>query len=149
MSRNFGLHNDALYERRMSRHKAKTLLYRAKLVLCTIMALAVAVIVMALISALFAKDDGRFADSPLKPWFDSLASKKGLCCSFADGRTVDDPDIDMDGAHYRVRIDGHWIGVPDEAIIEKPNRYGRAVVWPYTDAAGTIQIRCFMPGAGT
>ena len=27
-----------------------------------------------------ARDDGRFADSPLKPWFDHLASGKGLCC---------------------------------------------------------------------
>ena len=37
---------------------------------------------------LFARDDGRFAESPLKPWFDRLASKKGLCCSFADGVRV-------------------------------------------------------------
>ena len=33
---------------------------------------------------LVARDDGRFANSPLKPWFDRLASGKGLCCSFAD-----------------------------------------------------------------
>ena len=91
--------------------------------------------------------DGKYKDSPLKPWFDSLASKKGLCCSFADGRMVDDPDIDMDGAHYRVRIDGEWIDVPDEAVITQPNKFGRAVVWPYLDDSGT-QIRCFLPGAG-
>ena len=30
-------------------------------------------------------DDGRYANSPLKEWFNRLASGKGLCCSFADG----------------------------------------------------------------
>jgi len=25
--------------------------------------------------------DGRYANSPLKPWFDQLKSGKGLCCS--------------------------------------------------------------------
>ena len=33
----------------------------------------------------FARDDGRFANSTLKQWFDQLASVRGLCCSFADG----------------------------------------------------------------
>jgi hypothetical protein len=32
-----------------------------------------------------ARDDGRFANSPLKEWFDRLASRNGLCCAFADG----------------------------------------------------------------
>ena len=41
-----------------------------------------------------ARDDGRFANSPLKPWFDRLASGKGLCCSFADGVTLEDVDWD-------------------------------------------------------
>lgn len=27
----------------------------------------------------FARDDGRYAQSPLKPWFDSLKSGKGPC----------------------------------------------------------------------
>ena len=36
-----------------------------------------------------ARDDGRYANSPLKSWFDQLASGKGLCCSFADGFRVD------------------------------------------------------------
>jgi hypothetical protein len=44
---------------------------------------------------LAARDDGRFANSPLKPWFDRLASGKGLCCSFADGLSVQ--DVDWDG----------------------------------------------------
>jgi len=27
-----------------------------------------------------ARDNGQFANSPLKQWFDQLASGKGLCC---------------------------------------------------------------------
>jgi hypothetical protein len=96
-----------------------------------------------------ARDDGRFAGSPLKPWFDRLASGKGLCCSFADGVTVQDVDWDTQDAHYRVRIYGQWLVVPDTAIVNEPNRFGPAVVWPYRDPDGTAQIRCFMPGAGT
>src|SRR5690348_18310398 len=98
---------------------------------------------------LVARDDGRFADSPLKPWFDRLASGKGLCCSFADGATVQDVDWDTQEGRYRVRIYGQWIVVPDAAVVTEPNRFGPAVVWPYNDRYGNTQIRCFMPGAGT
>ena len=96
-----------------------------------------------------ARDDGRFADSPLKPWFDRLASGKGLCCSFADGVTAQDVDWDTQDGHYRVRIYGQWLVVPDAAVVTEPNRFGPAVVWPYNDRYGNTQIRCFMPGAGT
>ena len=100
-------------------------------------------------SQLFARDDGRFADSPLKPWFDRLASGKGLCCSFADGFSVQDVDWDTQDGHYRVRSYGQWLVVPDAAVVTEPNRFGPAVVWPYRDGDSTTQIRCFMPGAGT
>jgi hypothetical protein len=36
--------------------------------------------------------DGRYAQSPLKQWFDSLKSGKGPCCSDADGNVVKDAD---------------------------------------------------------
>jgi hypothetical protein len=45
-------------------------------------------------SHLHARDGGRFANSPLKEWFDRLASRNGLCCSFADGVSVEDVDWD-------------------------------------------------------
>jgi len=94
--------------------------------------------------------DGQYNDSPLKPWFDTLRSGKGLCCSFADGRTVEDPDWGTEGNNYWVNIDGQHIIVPPEALVIVPNRFGRAVVWPYADVeTGKILIRCFMPGAGT
>jgi hypothetical protein len=97
---------------------------------------------------LAAHDDGRYANSPLKAWFDRLASGKGLCCSFADGVSVQDVDWDTQGGNYRVHIDGQWVVVPDAAVVTEPNKFGPAVVWPYKDNEGATQIRCFMPGTG-
>jgi hypothetical protein len=96
-----------------------------------------------------ARDDGRFANSPLKEWFDRLASRNGLCCAFADGVSVQDVDWDTQDGHYRVRIQGEWIVVPDDSVVTEPNRFGPAVVWPYIDRYGNTRIRCFIPGAGT
>jgi hypothetical protein len=93
-----------------------------------------------------ARDDGRFADSPLKPWFDSLRSHLGPCCSDADGVALADPDWESHNGHYRVRIDGQWVEVPDEAVITEPNRAGRTMVWPVKTVFG-VAIRCFMPGS--
>jgi len=95
-----------------------------------------------------ARDDGRYANSPLKTWFDQLASGKGLCCSFADGVSVENVDWDTQNGRYRVRMQGQWFVVPDAAVVTEPNRFGPAVVWPYQDGAGATQIRCFLPGAG-
>ncbi len=93
-----------------------------------------------------ARDDGRYAGSPLKPWFDQLKSPRGRCCSDADGRALSDPDWEMAGGHYRVRLEGEWVDVPDDALVDEPNRYGQAMVWPY-HADGKPMILCFMPGA--
>ena len=70
--------------------------------------------------------DGRYANSPLKQWFDQLASGKGLCCSFADGFSVQDVDWDTQDGSYRVRLQGEWVVVPDEALVTEPNRFGPA-----------------------
>jgi hypothetical protein len=88
------------------------------------------------------------AGSPLKPWFDSLKSGKGPCCSDADGAVVADVDWESKDGHYRVRLEGQWIDVPDDAVITEPNRAGRTMVWPIKDALG-ISIRCFLPGSMT
>jgi hypothetical protein len=86
----------------------------------------------------------------LNEWFNSLASRKGLCCSFADGSVVSDVDWESKDGHYRVRLEGRWVDVPDDAVITEPNRAGRTMVWPYTADPGTdhphTEIRCFMPG---
>jgi hypothetical protein len=92
--------------------------------------------------------DGRYAASPLKPWFDSLKSKNGPCCSDADGTAVADVDWRARDGHYQVRLEDEWIDVPDDALIKEPNRAGRTMVWPFY-LEGRPQIRCFMPGSMT
>ena len=99
-------------------------------------------------SSVLARDDGRYADDALKYWFDNLASGNGMCCSFADGFSVSDVDWDMEDGHYRVRLHGEWINVLNSSVVTEPNRYGRAVVWPYMESDGNTYIRCFLPGAG-
>jgi len=112
----------------------------------TSMALIAAAAVLA--GNAIARDDGRYANSPLKPWFDTLKSSKGLCCSDADGFAVSDPDWESKEGHYRVRLWGEWVMVPDDAVITEPNRAGRTMVWPVRGALG-ISIRCFLPGSLT
>lgn len=121
------------------------------------------------ISSAHARDDGRYASSPWKSWFDKLASAKGPCCSFADGITIEDVDWTVKGegqdcdnvgdagysGQYCVRLLHRWWLVPDNALVTEPNRFGPAVVWPvyaWTGANSDIEvltnIRCFIPGAG-
>jgi hypothetical protein len=97
-----------------------------------------------------ARDRGQFANAnpELKAWFEGLRSAKGPCCSDADGTAVSDVDWQSGNGHYRVRLDGEWIDVPDEAVISEPNRIGRTMVWPIRGYLG-LTIRCFMPGSMT
>ena len=94
--------------------------------------------------------DGRYAaqNPELHEWFEGLRSGKGPCCSDADGASLADVDWETQGGHYRVRIDGEWVNVPDEAVITEPNRIGRTMVWPMRGYLG-LSIRCFMPGSMT
>jgi hypothetical protein len=91
-----------------------------------------------------AMDDGRWAQSPLKPWFDSLKSKKGFCCSVADGQET---EYEMRDNHYWAPIDGIWQPVPEEAVIVEPNKVGRAMKWIYMEN-GQKRFRCFLPASG-
>lgn len=115
-------------------------------------AFAGALLAATFVTVALARDDGRYANSPLKPWFDSLKSGKGPCCSDADGFAVSDPDWDTkrdgDRVHYRVRIEGEWHDVPPDALITEPNLYGKTMVWPIKGWGG-LTIRCFMPGSMT
>jgi hypothetical protein len=61
-----------------------------------------------------AHDPGR---PELNGWFDKLASGRGLCCSLIDGVTIADPDWESKDGHYRVRLGGEWIDVPDDALV--------------------------------
>ncbi len=116
-----------------------------------------------------ARDDGRYANSPLKPWFNGLKDKQGgSCCSNSDGVKLEDIDWDSDGtedafnSNYRVKVTkgwppemqsyiGQWIPVPKGALLEQPNRAGVAIVWPFISSygKGQLKIRCFIPGALT
>lgn len=85
----------------------------------------------------------------LNGWFDSLYSEKSLCCDFTEAESVQDVDWETKDGHYRVRIDGQWIDVPDNAVVKTPNKFGPAVVWPIRYQGKVYDIRCFIPGAGT
>ena len=107
--------------------------------------------------------DGRYANSPLKSWFDQLKSRNGPCCSNADGHVVEDADWEAKNGHYRVRVPKYpdskvmvWIDVPDNSVINEHNKAGRTMVWPAyfgptteDDETYHIWIRCFMPGSMT
>jgi hypothetical protein len=78
-----------------------------------ILLLTVGMFAACLLSAVSARNlDGRYADSPLKDWFDHLASGNGLCCSMADGEFVADPDWESKDGHYRVRLGSTFPIIP-------------------------------------
>lgn len=80
------------------------------------------------------------ADPSLAPWFNSLRSPwtKALCCSMADCRPVDSR---INGTHYEALIEGKWLVVPDDRILNRSdNPTGRAVAC-WTPQAG---IMCFV-----
>src|SRR5215470_3719011 len=86
------------------------------------------------------------AHPELNSWFESLHSSKGPCCDGTDAERVDDADWETKDGHYRVRIDGEWVDVPNEAVVSGPNFAGRTMVWPYY-LNGHPKARCFMPGS--
>lgn len=101
------------------------------------------VLLLTTASPLFARDRGQFANSTpeMKAWFDALKSGRGPCCSDADGMVVSDGDWDTKDGRYRVRLDGEWADVPDDAVVKEPNRAGRAMVWSMPFRAEDDAIR--------
>ena len=73
------------------------------------------------VAAALARDDGRNADEPLHAWFDQLRSGG---------------DFAAQNGHYRVRLQGDRVIIPDDAVVKRPNKFGRAVVWFDTNARG-------------
>ena len=99
---------------------------------------------------------GKWANEPLRPWFEALKNKTGLvCCAEADGHPLDESEWDIKDNHYRVFVQGGWVVVPDLAVISGPNKFGKAIVWLWPqevlawggEPANTV-IRCFIPGSG-
>lgn len=118
--------------------------------LAAIVSGVIALVILLSVHFANARDHGQFGvvDSATHEWFEHLRSGKGPCCSDADGVSVEDPDWETKDNHYRVRLDGEWIDVPEEAVITEPNRIGKTMVWPIKGYMGT-SIRCFMPGSMT
>jgi len=81
----------------------------------------------------------------MKKWFDSLKSEKGPCCSDADGTALSDVDWESKDGHYRVRLNGQWIDVPDDALVTEPNLVGRTMVWPMPQIEGDTIVRRARP----
>jgi hypothetical protein len=96
-----------------------------------------------------ARDYGQYGNVPrgIKAWIENLTDHRGIpCCATADG-TV--PDVwEMGASHYRVKIYGEWLDVPDAAVIKAPNRLGHAVVW-IDSSEDVMGVRCFLPGPQT
>ncbi len=86
-----------------------------------------------------------------------LESGKGPCCDGSDSAHVEPSDWETQNkprSHYKVRLDGVWADVPDEAVVTGPNRDGRTLVWYYDSWTGHSGIpgkviKCFMPGTMT
>lgn len=138
--RQFGaVYADQIYPNRRNR---RTTAFRS--------ACAVLLVTLAAPASQARDPDGRYAaqNPELHQWFEGLHSGKGPCCSDADGTAVSDVDWETANGHYRVRLDGAWVEVPDEAVITEPNRIGRTMVWPIKGYLG-VSIRCFMPGSMT
>lgn len=93
----------------------------------------------------------------LDGWYEKLQSGKGPCCDGSDSAHVEPSDWETQNkprSHYKVRFDGVWADVPDEAVVTEPNRDGRTLVWYYNTWNGHSGIpgkliKCFMPGTMT
>ena len=101
-----------------------------------------------------ARDYGQYSPVPrdIKNWVESLADGKGIsCCATADGTVPEEFTWDIGANHYRVKVYGQWVIVPDNAVINGSNRLGHAVVWiayddPVFEAEPILSVRCFLPG---
>jgi len=81
----------------------------------------------------------------LNEWYMGLHAKGGAwCCDGNDAVTVDEWAT-KDG-HYIARVEGEWISIPDDAVVEGPNRAMQAKIWP-KHMDGHPEARCFIPGA--
>ena len=91
----------------------------------------------------FGRDlEGRYANSKLHNWFESLRSFHGLCCAEADGRETE--YWVEDGSFWVPALEPHGEErVPDEAVVQESNLFGRPLIWRTTDG----KIRCFIAGA--
>ena len=89
-------------------------------------------------------------------WFRNQLSPKsgGNCCNESDGEFTEEDircDAKTNECHYWARFslsNGHYMQIPDDVVIKKPNKWGRPAVWWYIDEENYLRIRCYVPGAG-
>lgn len=84
-------------------------------------------------------------------WVSKLQSVSNVrCCDDADGEDVYWESSPTADSGYKIVLDGIWYDVPKEAIVNEPNRIGKALVWVnkiYNGNVKSYMIRCFLPGA--
>jgi len=118
-------------------------------------ALATCAIIASAAAAEGRADNARYAHAAkdISTWIESLTDTNGIgCCATADGERPQAIDWDMAANHYRVKVRGQWIAVPDSAVVKGPNRLGHAVAWLEYDwdidtGEQAVRVRCFLPGA--
>jgi hypothetical protein len=122
-----------------------------------------AVVLMVWVGAVLAHDHNR---ADLSKWFEKLHDRKGdLCCDGSEAMHLSEVDWEINGNRYRVRVpttsggfqramagatnvETEWVYVPDDAVIDEPNRANVTLVWPLYGPMG-VSVRCFMPGTMT
>lgn len=123
-----------------------------------LLAVSIAALILFTAFAAFAHDHAR---PDLTPWFKQLKSSKGYCCDGMDALHLRDVDWETKDGHYRVRVpksgedmakavagetvETEWVDVPDDAVLDVPNKDGATLVWPLYGYMG-VSIRCFLPG---
>lgn len=103
------------------------------------------ILLLAIAPAAARDPDGRYANSPLKQWFESQHNSVGQwCCDEADGHPFfGDYKINEDGS---VTIGSETIEA--YKVLKGANPTGHAVWW-YTEGAYGKTTYCFIPGSLT
>lgn len=124
-------------------------------------ALAFLLLAIIMCGVALARDpDGRWKDSPLKPWFDTLTNQgREPCCSDSDGLQLAvsewETQRDKPGFPYRVRLptnldaprssEKEWVDVPEDSVVVRENLAHVPIAWPM-HKDGRVVVRCFLPG---
>lgn len=74
-----------------------------------------------------ARDHRQYSKIPqeIREWIKTLADGKGLrCCAMAEGTVPDEFTWDIGANHYRVKVYGRWLDVPESAVVKGPTDLG-------------------------
>lgn len=117
------------------------------------MRLILTLILIFIFTSALARDNGQYSQvkPEIRDWVRGLHDQRGVsCCDTADGQALEESEWDVDGDHYKVKINDQWWPVPESAMINEPNKLGHAAVWWYPswqDGVVVPVIRCFIRGA--